>query len=289
MYDQASNLRKLAGQKSVTGDMKALCGRIITIASGKGGVGKTNIAVNLAIALGKAGKKTMLLDADLGMANVDIILGMTPQYTLLDVMQGKKTLGEIIITGPAGIKIVSGGSGIFELANIRRLNRIKIITEIELLARSMDYLFIDSGAGISESVIGFATAADDVIMVITPEPTSITDGYGMIKVLSKFKLQKKVYLVINRADNFKEAEATARKIKTVIQRFLGIQVVLLGYVYYDQNVEKAVKKMEPFMSLCPHTQATKDVSLIADNLLRDEPEPILNKNSFCMKLRRLFK
>jgi len=290
MVDQADKLRRLAVAKK--NDMslnKPHNGRIIAVASGKGGVGKTSIVVNLAIALGKAGKKVMILDADLGMANVDIMLGVVPRYTLFDVLQGEKSLPEIILSGAEGIKIVPGCSGIFELANIARSQRVQLIQEIEDYARKMDYLLIDSGAGISNIVVGFISAADDVVIVVTPEPTSITDGYGIIKVLSRFKLQQRIYLVVNRARDFKEAEQTTRKIETVTSQFLEMNIIPLGFIYYDRNVEKSIKEMEPFIIQYPRTQAAKDIIQLADNLLKNRVKLPVKKNSFSSKLARLLK
>jgi flagellar biosynthesis protein FlhG len=262
--------------------------RIITVASGKGGVGKTSLTVNLAIALSKAGKKVMILDADLGMANVDIMLGLNPRYTLYDVLQGQKTLREVI-TEAAGVKIVPGCSGIFEAANIQRYQREALIYELEYYAREMDYILIDTGAGISQVVLGFIASADDVVIVVTPEPTSITDGYGIIKVLSQFRLNKQAHLVINMANNLQEANETAHKIEMVADKYLQINIKRLGVIYSDNSVKKSIKEMTPFIIKYPRSQVARDVVQIANNILEHKIGFNNSSSNFTRKLMSLLK
>jgi flagellar biosynthesis protein FlhG len=284
MADQAEKLRELISGKKEDINLPKDNMRIITISSGKGGVGKTSLVVNLAIALSKAGKKVMIMDADLGMANVDIMLGLVPRYTLYDVLQGEKSIREIIITGVEGIKIIPGCSGIFEMANVQHIYKEGLIHELESYAQEMDYILIDTGAGISNIVLGFIAAADDVVIVITPEPTSITDGYGIIKVLSKFKLHKKVYLVVNMASNMQEAQESARKIETVANKYLEIKINRLGVIYYDNSVKKSIKEMTPFIVKFPRSQVTRDVVQIADNILENKIGFHNGSNNFAQKL-----
>jgi flagellar biosynthesis protein FlhG len=267
MADQAEKLRELIDPKKK--DLKNNM-RIITISSGKGGVGKTSLAVNLAIALSKKGKKVMIMDADLGMANVDIMLGLVPRYTLYDVLQGEKTLSEIIIEGCEGVNIIPGCSGIFDMANVPRLHKEGLIKELDSYAQEMDFILIDTGAGISSIVLGFIAAADDVVIVITPEPTSITDGYGIIKILSQFKLHHKVYLVVNMAANIREANDSACKIEAVAKKYLDIKINRLGVINTDNTVKKAIKEMNPFIIGYPKSQASRDVMQIADNILKNK-------------------
>jgi flagellar biosynthesis protein FlhG len=289
MADQAEKLRHLFnGNKEdvsldTNGNMK-----IITIASGKGGVGKTSLTVNLAIALNQAGKKVMILDADLGMANVDIMLGINPRYTLYDVLQGQKTLREVI-TEAAGVKIVPGCSGIFEAANIQRYQREALIYELEYYAREMDYILIDTGAGISQVVLGFIASADDVVIVVTPEPTSITDGYGIIKVLSQFRLNKQAHLVINMANNLQEANETAHKIEMVADKYLQINIKRLGVIYSDNSVKKSIKEMTPFIIKYPRSQVARDVVQIANNILEHKIGFNNSSSNFTRKLMSLLK
>ncbi len=289
MADQAERLRDLFGGKTKPTEFVAQDKtRIITIASGKGGVGKTSLTVNLAIALSKAGQKVMILDADLGMANVDIMMGLTPRCTLYDVLQGHKTLQEIIIEASAGVSIVPGCSGIFEAANIGRRQREDLVRELKEYAREMDFILIDTGAGISQVILGFIASADDVIIVVTPEPTSITDAYGIIKILSKFKLHKQVYLVINMANSLQEAHESARKIEIVADRYLQINIKRLGVMYSDNSVKKSIKEMTPFIIKYPHSQVSQDIIQITNNIV-EQKIGFHNGSNFAQKLMSLFK
>lgn len=244
--------------------------RIIAVASGKGGVGKTSLTVNLAIALAKAGKKVMILDADLGMANVDIMMGLTPRHNLHDVMEGRKRISDIVLEGWEGVKIVPGCSGIFEADDIQRIRREALMKELEHYGRDMDYILVDTGAGISKVVLGFVASADDVIIVVTPEPTSIADGYGIIKILSRFKLHKKVHLVVNMANNIQEAEEAARKIEVVANTYLDISIKRLGAIYADSNVKKSIKEMTPYIIKYPRGQTAICVMKIAENIIENK-------------------
>jgi flagellar biosynthesis protein FlhG len=286
MADQADRLRTLmeAREKDSNYDM-----RIITISSGKGGVGKTSLTVNLAIALSKKGKKVMIMDADLGMANVDIMLGLVPRYTLYDVLQGQKTLSEIIVQGCEGVSIIPGCSGLFDVDNVSRLHKEGLIRALNSYAQKMDYILIDTGAGISNIVLGFIAAADDVVIVITPEPTSITDGYGIIKILSKFQLHQKVFLIVNMVANMQEAHISAGKIEAVAKKYLNIKIDRLGVIYTDNNVKKSIKQMTPFIVEYPKSQASKDVMQIADNILKNKIGFPTTNNNFAHKLINLLR
>lgn len=288
MADQAEHLRNLMDQKKNGKGPHPANARIIAVSSGKGGVGKTSLVVNLAIALGKAGKKVMIMDADLGLANVDIMLGITPRYTLFDVLEGKKTLKEIIITGVEGINIIPGCSGLFATENISRLQKQNLLKELGDCIDEMDYILIDTGAGISSIVLGFLAAAGDALIVVTPEPTSLTDGYAIIKILSQFKLHEKVYLVVNMAANPDEAQESFEKIETVASKYLNIEIVRLGAIFFDDTVKKSVIEMTPFMINYPRSQVSRDVMQIAENL--SENKFTLNiSNNFVRKMMNLLR
>jgi len=185
-------------------------------------------------------------------------------------MQGRRRISDIALEGWEGVKIVPGCSGIFEADEIQRIRREAIMKELELYGRDMDYILVDTGAGISKTVLGFIASADDVIIVVTPEPTSIADGYGIIKIMSRFKLHKKVYLVVNMASNVQEAEEAARKIEVVAKTYLDIDISRLGAIYADTNVKKSIKEMIPYIIKYPHGQTTFCVMRIAENIIENK-------------------
>jgi len=290
MADQADKLRNLfrAKQEKIHLEKKENT-RIITVASGKGGVGKTSLTVNLAIALSKAGKKVLVMDADLGMANIDIMMGLAPKYTLYDFLNGQKSFPEIVMQSFEGINVIPGCSGIFEADDILRIHKEVLIKELADYAREMDFVFIDTGAGISQVVLGFIAAADDAIIVITPEPTSITDGYGIIKVLSKFKLHKQAYLIVNMANNLQEAQESAQRIEMVANSYLDIEIKRLGVIHFDNKVKQSIKEMTPFILKYPGSQAARDVTCIANNIVEHKIGFHTETNNFGQKLMNLLR
>ncbi|MDN5293813.1 MAG: flagellar biosynthesis protein FlhG [Eubacteriales bacterium] len=275
MQDQAYKLRLLAQDlhRQVEEELKARArtARVITVTSGKGGVGKTNFSLNLGIALQKLNKRTILIDADLGMANVDVVLGLVPRYTLYDVIKGEKEIDEIIVEGPDGLKIIPGGSGIQELANLDRERLESIITQIYRLDGEADLIIIDTGAGLSQNVMSFVLAADEVILLTTPEPTAITDAYGLVKNLFRHRPDSKVYLVVNMAESDEEAEMVARKLEIVTQKFLQAQITCLGYILNDPHVARAVKMQVPFIISYPSARASRRIKEVAARLV-DVPD-----------------
>ncbi len=290
MADQAEKLRNLFGtKKSKLNLNKRESMRIITVASGKGGVGKTSLTVNLAIALSKAGKKVMIMDADLGMANVNIMLGVTPRYTIYDFLSGQKSFSEIIIPGFEGISLVPGCSGIFEATDLHPIQKEALIKELTHYAQEMDFVLIDAGAGMSKVVLGFIAAADDVVIVVTPEPTSITDGYAMIKILSKYRMHKQVYLIINSVSNMQEAQESAGKIEVAANKYLNIKINRLGVICFDNRVRQSVKEMTPFMINYPRSQAARDVTNIANNILENKIGFHGGTSTFTQRLMNLLK
>ncbi|MBS3977613.1 MAG: MinD/ParA family protein [Syntrophomonadaceae bacterium] len=289
MKDQAARLRELTSfyQRDYQVSRPATM-RIIAVTSGKGGVGKTNVVVNLAISLGQRGKRVIILDADLGMANVDVLMGLIPRCSLIDVVQGQKTVKEIMLRGPANVGLIPGGSGIQELANLEYYQRERLLQGLLGFEDEADFLLIDTGAGISKNVIGFVSAAHEVIVVITPEPTSITDAYGLIKILSRIKVHDKVNLVVNRIRTLTEAELAAEKVTSAASRFLKFKVEHLGSIAEDRSVGRAVMSQEPLMVAFPNSAAAKNLSEIAGALITGGQATSRGMGGFINRLTRLF-
>lgn len=266
MPDQAEKLRELVNihnnhKKSSSG------ARIIAVTSGKGGVGKTNLAVNLSIHLSHLGQKVTLIDTDLGLANIDLILGISPEYHLGHFVSGERRLSEIIIEGPSGVKVIPGGSGFQELADINEYQLDKCLNQISCLEAETDIIILDTGAGISSKVVHFILAAEEVIVVTTPEPTAIADAYGVIKVLARRNSAAKVYIVVNMVQREEEGEQVLNRLVMVAEKFLDFRVEPLGMVFYDSSVMQAVRQQQPFSLIFPQTKASLNVLRLAQIIL----------------------
>ncbi len=256
MKDQAEGLRKLVAKKE-------RASRIIAVTSGKGGVGKTNIAVNLALALCQMNQRVALLDVDLGLANADIVLGITPTANLGHVIRGEKTLREVIVEGPLGLKILSGGSGVADLANLNGWRLEVFIKSLEQLNREFDFVILDTGAGIHRNVLSFVLAASEVLVVTTPEPTAITDAYGLLKVIHGQNPQAKVRLVVNMAKSPNEAEAVADKLNSVLLEYVKWEVEYIGYILQESQIAKAVSDQQPVLLAFPSAMSSRSLKRIA--------------------------
>jgi len=272
-------------------DAAAAGARVIAVASGKGGAGKSNLTVNLGLALAAAGRRVIILDADLGLANVEVLLGVTPPASLFDCLYHGRDIREVLVPAPGGVRFISGGSGFLELANLDRRRRERLIASLALLEEEADFLLIDTGAGISKNVLAFLAAAGEVIVVITPEPTSLTDGYSLIKVLARFRSHRRVLLAVNRAAGEKEAVDTFRRVERAVDRFLDIGVDYLGAVYEDRAVTRAVRAQVPFLLAEPRSQPAKSVTAMAGRLLtggREEAARRSGIKGFFHRLVRVF-
>lgn len=237
--------------------------RVIAITSGKGGVGKTSIVGNLGFAFTKLGKKVLILDADLGLGNLDVLLGLAPKYNLSHVIMGEKGIEDILIEGPGKMKILPASSGIQELTNLSRDQKIQILTQLDHLIDSVDILFIDTAAGISSNVMDFNATAQEVVVVVSPEPTSITDAYALMKVLSLKYSGKACKLMVNMVKRPEEGREVFRQLKLVTSRFLDITIEYLGCILFDGNFTKGVKSQKIVTELYPDTKASrcfKDIS-----------------------------
>lgn len=261
--DQASQLR----DKIKTQPQKPHLARAITVTSGKGGVGKSSISVNLALQLSRLGKKVIILDADFGLANVEVMLGIRPKYTLADLMFRGKELNEIITTGPERIGFISGGSGIQELTNLSREQIVYLTGSLYVLDELADYVIIDTGAGISDAVLEFVTSCSEVLLVTTPEPTSITDAYALLKTLNKKSEYNTEYttikMIANRVGSYEEGKELFDKLSVVVNKFLQLNVEFLGSIPMDTMVPKALMQQKPFSMVYPKTEASKAVAELA--------------------------
>ena len=231
--------------------------RTIAIASGKGGVGKTNVVANLAIALQKRGKKVLILDADLGLSNVDILLHLAPRYNIQHVISGEKRLSEVIVQGPSGIKVLPASSGVQELTHLDALQRMRLLEEFEAYEDDIDILLIDTSAGISENVAFFCVASQEIVILTNPEPTALTDAYALIKVLFTRYQEKQFGILVNFARSAADAKEVYRKLSVVTDRFLNVSLDYLGYIPYDKSIPDAVRAQRPFLEMFPGGGASR--------------------------------
>ncbi|MDR1626780.1 MAG: MinD/ParA family protein [Spirochaetia bacterium] len=256
MADQAETLREIMKNKIAVPEAAESKTRIITITSGKGGVGKTNISTNLAIAYAQLGKKVILMDADLGLANVNVVLGIIPKYNLYHLIRKQKAMGDIIMDTDYGIRIVAGASGFAKIANLTEEERKNFVGELSELSNA-DILIIDTSAGVSNNVLSFVEAADEALIVTTPEPTAITDAYGIIKIIAT-EMEKQnlgLKLIVNRVKSVVEGRKVADRMIMIANQFLNLKVDYLGYVYEDAAVQNAVLRQKPFIIVDPKGRA----------------------------------
>lgn len=266
--DQATRLRQMVQKES-----KLSSARVIAVTSGKGGVGKTSLSVNLAIDIARTGKRVVIFDADFGLANVEVMLGIRPRYNLLDLIHDKKDIRDIITKGPLDIGFISGGSGVAELAALDDNNIKILISELAKLDELYDVVIIDTGAGITDSVMEFVMVSPEVLLVVTPEPTSITDAYSLLKVLRKKDnfnpLYKTIYVVSNRVNSIEEGKEIYNKINTVSSKFLNTKLHFLGSVLYDKSASMAIIEQKPVAMAYPSSQASKCISELTGKLVND--------------------
>ncbi len=250
-------------KKNIAGDYNA---KTYAITSGKGGVGKTTIALNTAIILSKMKLKTLLIDADLGLANVDVMLGITPEYTIEDVIEKKVDIHDVLVDGPYGLKILPAVSAIGPVGYLSLENKRTIQDYITELARSFQYILIDTGAGISSNVTDFVLMAQEVMVVMTQEPTAITDAYAMVKIVSMASDRPSIGVIINLAKNRGEAEDLYGKFLEITRRFLDTPILNRGYVLTDENVTNSILRQEPLVVKYPGTPASKCIASISRDL-----------------------
>jgi len=245
--------------------------RVLAITSGKGGVGKTSTSVNLAIALAAQDQRVAILDADLGLANVEVLLGLNSLYNLQHVVDGEKTLLETLVQGPGGIHIIPGSSGMAKFADLGEAERERLIGGMTELQEDMDFLIVDTMAGIGKNAVSFATAADEVLVVCTPEPSSIVDGYTMIKTVFQQRDDSAVSLIVNMAANKEQAQAVANKIGHVTRQYLNHGLSYHGYILRDPHVSQAVMQSVPLLLRYPNASASACITRLAARLLQHRP------------------
>lgn len=292
MNDQAAQLRKIIKNQpsqDTSVDSKA---KIITITSGKGGVGKSNTVVNIALALKELGKKVVILDADLGLANIEVLLGIIPSYNLSYVLNGSKTILEIIEENEDGISFISGGSGIRELMFLNNTQIIQFANNISELEKIVDFILIDTSAGITDAVLSFCKLAHEVVFITTPEPTSITDSYALMKTFqSKYNEDLPVFkLLINKAETVNEAQQVYTKLSSVCQHFLNITTQYIGYIPFDYNIIRAAKVQQPICKCYPKSIASiayRDIAKIFAEL-DTKKDNLLEKQNFFKQVMSMF-
>jgi flagellar biosynthesis protein FlhG len=246
--DQAAGLRRMVNPEPV---------RVIAVTGGKGGVGKTNISVNLGVAMAEMGRRVMLLDADLGLANIDVMLGLHPEFDLSHVMRGERRLEEILVTGPHGMKVVPGASGVQKMAELSTAQHVGLINAFSELANDVDVLLIDTAAGISDQVVSFSRAAQEVVVVVCDEPASITDAYAIIKLLNREHGVSRFRVLANMVRTVQEGRDLYNKMCRVTDRYLDAMLSYMGSIPYDEQLRKAVKAQRPVVDGFPRSKAAQ--------------------------------
>lgn len=240
--------------------------QVIAVTGGKGGVGKSNISLNLSIALAEMRRRVVLLDADLGLANIDVLLGLRADKNLADVLNGDCSLSDILVTGPSGIKVVPASSGVQKMAALGPQQHAALIHAFSELSNQLDVLIVDTAAGISDTVVSFVRASQEVLVVVCDEPSSITDAYALIKLLNKEHGLFRFRVVANMTRSVQEGLGLFNKLNVVCERFLDVSLQYLGNVPFDENVRKAVQQQQPLLKYAPQSKAAVAVRKIADQV-----------------------
>ncbi len=299
--DQAENLRRLTGDRTrvtallepaeeqmsldpppveelLAEEAEPVKTRVISVTSGKGGVGKSTLSVNLGIAIGKMGKRVLLLDGDLGLANVNVLMGIIPEHNIYEVMKGKKKVRDIIIPTSFGIDIIAGANGISQLANLNDTQREHFLEQLGELS-GYDVMLIDTGAGVGANVLGLVMPADEIVVVTTPEPTAITDAYGMIKSIVANGQEKIIKLIVNRVPSAIEAKRVADRLASIAAQFLKTEIDAIGFIFEESLVQKSVRSQRPHVVQFPGSKSSACINHIAARLMntnvQEAPEGIM--------------
>jgi len=267
MIDQAQALRHLVHSKDLR---SAKTTKVVTVTSGKGGVGKSNFSLNFGMALQNRGYSVLLFDADISFANIDVLMGTPAKYNLIHLLKGEKSIWEIIQIGPSGLQFIAGGSGFQDLVRLREQELEYFAEQIGKLHGHVDFILFDTGAGLSKETTRFIAAAEETIVVTTPEPTSITDAYALIKMVNSMGYQVPFRLVVNRVVDDREGAQTADNIRQVASKYIGIDIPVLGYIPDDASVSKAVRRQTPLSVAFPNSEAMRGIDRIASRFLMEE-------------------
>jgi len=259
MVDQAQNLRELIGRQREI--------RVVSVASGKGGVGKSSVSVNLAVALSRLGLRVLIVDADFGLANVDVMLGVTTRYDVSHFLKGERALHEIIQLGHEGVHFISGGSGVNDLINIDEVQLAGLLSGLVHLDVPTDFIIVDTGAGISDNIIQLILASSETIVVTTPEPTAILDAYALVKTIVKRDSTHPINVLVNKCENKKEAHRVQEGFIEVVGRHLGKNLNPLGLIMYNNDVPLSIKQQIPITVSAPNSTTSKEIDLIARTIL----------------------
>jgi flagellar biosynthesis protein FlhG len=261
--DQASGLRRMVAPQPV---------RAIAVTGGKGGVGKTNVSVNLAVAMSEMGHRVMLLDADLGLANIDVVLGLHPKYDISHVLSGERSLEEVVIEGPAGMRVIPGASGIQALADMGSAEHTGLIRAFSDMSGDLDTLIVDTAAGISDTVLSFSRASNEVVVVVCDEPASITDAYAIIKLLNRDYGHQRFRILANMARSAQEGRDLYNKMCRVTDRYLDVMLSYMGAIPYDDNLRKAVRAQRPVIQAFPRSRVAQGFRNLAKKV-ESWPQP----------------
>ncbi len=287
MTDQASTLRSLNnGRPAAPFPADGAATSVYSITSGKGGVGKTAVVANVAMALAALEKKVLIFDADLGLANIDVVFGLTPRYNLNHFFSGEKELAAVMVDGPRGIKILPAGSGLQSFIRLDTQQKLRLLEGLDALHDEFDYVLIDTEAGISENVTYFNTAAQEILLVTTPEPTAITDAYALMKLLSTQYHEHHFNLIVNMVQSDNEGLEVYRKLTTVANRYLDVAIDYLGSIPTDRQMNEAIRKQRPIVELQPASKIAKAFAGLAARIC-SEGNPATPKGTIQFFWRKL--
>lgn len=284
--DQAGTLRTMAKKHDILKEDETSATRVFSITSGKGGVGKTAVVANTAMLLAKKGKRVLILDADLGLANIDVVFGLAPSKNLNHFFSGDSDLHSILVDGPEGIKILPAGSGVQRFTRLDSQQKLRLLEALDSMHNDFDYVLIDTEAGISENVTYFNTAAQEILVITTPEPTAITDAYALMKLLSNQYHEKHFNLIVNFITNEEEALDVYRKLTMVANRYLDISIDYMGSIPRDKQMIDAIRKQQVMVQLFPESKTSAAFEALAQNFLQ-EPQSLQAKGSIQFFWKRL--